>query len=40
MEPEVVSSKMDEVLIITAPYEDADAAQTLLQAIHGDRKKP
>ena len=40
IEPEVDLSKLDEVLIITAPYEDADAAQKLLQAIHGDRKKP
>ena len=40
IEPEVDLSKLDEVLIITAPYEDADAAQKLLQEIHGDRKKP
>ncbi len=40
IEPEVDLSKLDEVLVITAPYEDADAAQKLLQEIHGDRKKP
>lgn len=40
IEPEVDLSKLDEVLVITSPYEDADAAQKLLQEIHGDRKKP
>ena len=40
IEPEVDLSKLDEVFIITAPYEDADSAQKLLQTIHGDRKKP
>ena len=40
IEPEVDLSKLDEVLIITAPYEDADSAQKLLQEIRGDRKKP
>ena len=40
IEPEVDLSKLDEVLIITAPYEDADSAQKLLQDIRGDRKKP
>ena len=40
IEPEVDLSKLDEVLVITAPYEDADAAQKLLHEIHGDRKKP
>lgn len=40
IEPEVDLSKLDEVLVITAPYEDADAAQKLLQEIQGDRKKP
>jgi rod shape-determining protein MreC len=40
VEPEVDLSKLDEVLVITAPYEDADAAQKLLQEIQGDRKKP
>ena len=40
IEPEGDLSKLDEVLIITAPYDDAEAAQKLLQEIHGDRKKP
>ena len=40
IEPEVDLSKLDEVLIITAPYEDADSAKKLLQEIRGDRKKP
>ena len=40
IEPEVDLSKLDEVLVITAPYEDAAAAQKLLQEIQGDRKKP
>ena len=40
IEPEVDLSKLDEVLVITAPYEGAEAAQKLLQEIHGDRKRP
>ena len=40
IDPEVDLSKLDEVLVITAPYEDAEAAQKLLQDIQGDRKKP
>ena len=40
IDPEVDLSKLDEVLVITAPYEDAEAAQKLLQEIQGDRKKP
>ncbi|KXK04324.1 MAG: Cell shape-determining protein MreC [Nitrospirae bacterium] len=39
LEPEVDLSKVEEVLIITAPYENAEAAQKLLQEIQGDRKK-
>ena len=38
IEPEVDLSKLDEVLIITAPYEDPDAAQKLLQEIHATMK--
>ena len=40
IDPAVDLSKLDEVLVITAPYEDAEAAQKLLQEIQGDRKKP
>ena len=40
IDPAVDLSKLDEVLVITAPYEDAEAAQKLLQDIQGDRKKP
>jgi rod shape-determining protein MreC len=40
IEPEVDLAKLDEVLVITAPYDDADAARKLLQEIHGDRKRP
>jgi rod shape-determining protein MreC len=40
IEPDVDLSKLDEVLVITAPYDDFDAAQQLLQETHGDRKKP
>ncbi len=40
IEQEVDLTKLDEVLVITAPYDDAEAAQKLLQSTHGDRKKP
>ncbi|MFO0767303.1 MAG: hypothetical protein U0231_11055 [Nitrospiraceae bacterium] len=40
IEPEVDVTRLDEVLVITAPYEEAEAAQKLLQGTQGDRKKP
>lgn len=40
VEPEVDLTKLDEVLVIRAPYEEADASRKMIESLAGEKRKP
>jgi rod shape-determining protein MreC len=40
LEPEVDLTKLEEVLVIRAAHEEADAARKIMQMLSGEKRKP